>query len=111
MDNQELIKTIEELKKAGFIYNDSDFCRKLGFPKSFLSEMKAGKKTITEQTVLRIKEAFPDFFAPKTAQIADPLADLISLARLNIERGHDEIERLISLMEHREGVAKKEKIA
>lgn len=110
MDNQELIKTIDELKKAGFIYNDSDFCRKLGFPKSFLSEMKSGKKTITEQTVLRIKEAFPDFFNPKPVQMADPLTDLLALARLNLERGHDEIDRLIALMEKREGI-KKEKIA
>lgn len=44
MDSQELIKTIEELKKAGFIYNDSDFCRKLGFPKSFLSERWSGSR-------------------------------------------------------------------
>lgn len=111
MDNQTLIETLESLKKRGFVYNDADFCRKTGMSKTFLSEMKAGKRTITQQTVTRIHDTFPDFFAPKTVDMTDPLGDLIALARYNMERGHDEIDRLIAIMEKREGVAKKEKTA
>ena len=43
--------------------------------------------------------------------MTDPMSDLIALARFNIERGHDEIDRLITLMEKREGITKKEKSA
>lgn len=42
MDNQELIKTIEELKKAGFVYNDSDFCSELGISKGTFGSWKSG---------------------------------------------------------------------
>ena len=35
MDNQTLIKTLEDLKNAGFYYNDADFCRKTGMPSHF----------------------------------------------------------------------------
>lgn len=59
----------------------------------------------------RIHETFPDFFVPKTVDMTDPMSDLIALARYNMERGHDEIDRLIAIMEKREGVAKKEKTA
>lgn len=106
MDYQTLTKTLEDLKKAGFIYNDADFCRKTGMSKTFLSEMKAGKRTITQQTVTRIRETFPDFFAPKVVEMADPIGDIIALARFNMERGHDEIDRLIAIMEKREGIKK-----
>ena len=111
MDNQTLIETLEALKNAGFIYNDADFCRKTGMSKTFLSEMKAGKRTITQQTVTRIRETFPEFYAPKAVTMADPMADLIALARFNLEKGHDEIDRLIAIMEKREGMEKKEKTA
>ena len=106
MDNQTLIKILEDLKNAGFIYNDADFCRKTVMSKTFLSEMKAGKRTITQQTVTRIRETFPDFFAPKVVEMSDPMGNLIALARFNMERGHDEIERLIAIMEKREGFKK-----
>ena len=111
MEYQTFIKLLEDLKNEGYIYNDSDFCRKTGMAKSFVSEMKAGKRGITEQSVQRIKETFPDFFDPKTVDMTDPTADLIALARLNLERGHDEIDRLIAIMEKREGMTKKEKTA
>lgn len=68
MDNQTLIETIEALKKAGFVYNDSDFCRKTGMAKSFLSEMKAGRRVITEQTVQRIRDTFPNFSARRLSR-------------------------------------------
>ena len=73
--------------------------------------MKAGKKPFTELSRRKIEEAFPDFFDPKTIDMTDPMADLIALARYNLERGHDEIDRLIAIMEKREGAAKKAKTA
>lgn len=111
MENQTIIEIIEGLKNAKLVYNDADFCRKTGLQPSFVSEMKAGKKPFTELSRKKIEEAFPDFFDPKTVDMTDPMADLIALARLNLERGHDEIDRLIAIMEKREGVAKKEKTA
>ena len=111
MDNQTLIETLEALKNGGFVYNDADFCRKTGMSKTFLSEMKAGKKPFSELSRRKIEETFPDFFAPKTVDMTDPLGDLIALARYNMERGHDEIDRLIAIMEKREEVGKKEKTA
>lgn len=111
MEYQTITEIIEALKKAKFVYNDADFCRKTGFPPSFVSEMKAGKKLFSELSRRKIEETFPDFFAPKTVDMTDPLGDLIALARYNMERGHDEIDRLIAIMEKREGVAKKEKTA
>ena len=108
MENQTLIKIIEDLKNAKLVYNDADFCRKTGLQPSFVSEMKAGKKPFTELSRRKIEEAFPDFFDPKTIDMTDPMADLIALARFNLERGHDEIDRLIAIMEKREGIGKKE---
>ena len=108
MENQTLIKIIEDLKNAKLVYNDADFCRKTGLQPSFVSEMKAGKKPFTELSRRKIEEAVPDFFDPKTIDMTDPMADLIALARYNLERGHDEIDRLIAIMEKREGIGKKE---
>lgn len=93
------------------MYNDADFCRKTGLQPSFVSEMKTGKKPFSDLSRRKIEETFPEFFDPKTVDMTDPMSDLIALARFNIERGHDEIDRLITLMEKREGITKKEKSA
>jgi hypothetical protein len=108
METQDFIKLLEDMKKAGCFYNDADFCRKMDIATSRLSMMKSGQRPISERFVHEIRETFPDFFAPKTVDMTDPLGDLIALARYNMERGHDEIDRLIAIMEKREGVAKKE---
>ena len=106
MEYQTLIELMEALKNAGFIYNDADFCRKTGLQASFVSEMKAGKKPFTGLSRRKIEETFPDFFAPKVVEMSDPIGELIALARFNMERGHDEIDRLIAIMEKREGIKK-----
>jgi hypothetical protein len=41
-----LIKFIETLKNEGRIWNDADFCSKVGIPKSYLSDLKAGRKEL-----------------------------------------------------------------
>ena len=111
MEKQDFIKLLEDMKKAGCFYNDADFCRKMDIATSRLSMMKSGQRRVSERFVHEIRETFPDFFAPNTVDMTDPLGDLIALARYNMERGHDEIDRLIAIMEKREGVAKKEKTA
>lgn len=62
MENQSLAKILEDLKSAGLIYNDADFCRKTGIKPSHISEIKTGKKPLTGYMMKRIEEAFPDFF-------------------------------------------------
>lgn len=57
--NQRFRAVIDYLKFNKFIYNETDFCEKVGFVKSFLSDMKNGKKKITEQSVMKIVLAFP----------------------------------------------------
>ena len=111
MEYQTITEIIEALKSAKIVYNDADFCRKTGLQPSFVSEMKAGKKPFSDLSRRKIEETFPEFFDPKTVDMTDPMSDLIALARFNIERGHDEIDRLITLMEKREGITKKEKSA
>lgn len=67
MENQDFIKLLEDLKKTGLIYNDADLCNKVGFSRSHISEIKAGKKPVTELTMQRIKKAFPSFFSSADA--------------------------------------------
>ena len=40
-------------------------------------------------------------------EMSDTLGDLVTLTRLHLERGHDELDRLIALMEKREGITRK----
>ena len=98
MDNQTLIKTLEDLKNAGFIYNDADFCRKTGMSKTFLSEMKAGKRKITQQTVTRIRETFPDFFEPKTVPMESDVAHLLRIVEDHDVRFHELANRILDGM-------------
>lgn len=98
MENQTLIKLLEDLKNNGFIYNDSDLCRKLGCSKSFLSEMKAGKRTITQQFVTRLHEAFPEFFNPKEVQIKKDEPTLGEMYRALVDhdiRFHETANRIL----------------
>ena len=47
MENQDFIKIIEGLKSAGLVYNDADFCKKVGLSRSHVSEIRKGKKPCT----------------------------------------------------------------
>lgn len=98
MDNQTLIKTLEDLKNTGFIYNDADFCRKLGCSKTFLSEMKAGKRKITQQTVTRIHETFPEFYAQKVVEFESDVAHLLRIVEDHDVRFHELAHRILDGM-------------
>lgn len=117
MENQEFIKLLEDLKNGGFIYNDADFCKKVGFARSHVSEMKAGKKPFTEQSRQRIEQTFPAFFADgddgehqRTPANADTpllraLAEigeqrkLVAKSQSLVEKNQEQIDRLLAIIE------------
>lgn len=117
MENQGITELIDELRKAGFVYNDSDFCKKTGLARSHVSEMKVGKKPFTELSMQRIKEAFPAFFAAdvggdgqRTPANTDK-ALLVALAEIGeqrklvaqsqslIAKNQEQIDRLLMIVE------------
>lgn len=116
MENQEFIKLIEDLKTAGLVYNDADLCRKVGCTKSFLSEMKNGRRVITEQFVTRLHNTFPDFFNIETGKNENKtdvsrLVDVIMAQNETIGRMADtkdaQIASLLSIIEALSGAEKK----
>lgn len=58
--NERLVEVLKHLKENKLIYNEADFSQKTGISKSFLSDMKAARKEISERTVLNIADVFPD---------------------------------------------------
>ncbi len=50
---------IRYLRDRELVYNEAQLASKLGIGRSFLSDMKNGRKEITEQTVLKLCELFP----------------------------------------------------
>lgn len=47
------------LKKERLAINDAEFAKKIGKQRSYISEIRTGKRNITEQFVLQIHNAFP----------------------------------------------------
>lgn len=106
-DNKWLLDILERLKEGNFVYNDSDFCRQTGIPKTYLSDMKSGRRAVSEQTVRKIRQAFPSFFGGKmvaTEREQSEIGSLIALVKENNRRCNDQIDRIISLLEKQEGV-------
>ena len=58
--NERLVEVLKHLKENKLIYNEADFSQRTGISKSFLSDMKAARKEISERTVLNIADVFPD---------------------------------------------------
>ena len=117
MENQDFIKLLEELKRQGFIYNDADLCNKVGFSHSHISEIRSGKKPVTELTIQRVKKAFPSFFVVNSeeecqrtaANGSDPLLraleeigeqrKLVSQSQNLIAKNQEQIDRLLLIIE------------
>lgn len=59
-DYKRLAEVINFLIESRRAFNDADFASQVGTPRSFISEAKAGKKTITDKFVLKVESAFPD---------------------------------------------------
>lgn len=108
-DKEGLIKLIKDLKLAGCIYNEADLCQKSGVPQSYLSDMKAGRRPISEEMLQRIERAFPSFFdgsgsaVKRTEPTLDELAQMLSA---HDERFHAQMDRIMDAM----GLPKKEAV-
>lgn len=57
--NNRLKEVISFLKEERVIYNESDFAKQIEIGKSFLSDIKAGRKALSEQLVLKICKIEP----------------------------------------------------
>lgn len=112
---QDFAKLLEDLKKRGFIYNDADFCRKTGLHRSSVSEMRTGKKDVSEQTLRKIEQTFPGFFGEESDSVpvstrsdVDRFLSIIEadhqLIREMVSKKDEEIDRLLSIMEADRGI-------
>lgn len=111
---QDFAKLLEDLKKEGFIYNDADFCRKTGLHRSSVSEMRTGKKEVSEQTLRKIEQTFPDFFGKNETVIPPERSDVDrflsiieadhQLIREMVSKKDEEIDRLLAIMEADRGI-------
>lgn len=109
METQDFIKLLEELKNAGFFYNDADFCRKMGIGTSRLSMMKTGKRPISERFIHEIRTTFPGFFAPKSVLLNadEPTLGQVYQAVIDHDtRFHATVDRILDAM----GVAEKKSV-
>lgn len=59
IDIEGVKNVINYLKKGRLITSDSEFASKIGKHRSYISEIRSGKRTITEQFVISINSAFP----------------------------------------------------
>lgn len=111
IDIQTLTETIKALKMKGLIYNEADLCQKSGVPQSYLSDMKAGRRPISEEMIQRIEKTFPEFFGIEilTKDKDEPtLGEIYRMLCDHDIRFHDLANRILDGM----GVApKKEKLA
>ena len=108
-DKEGLIRIIKDLKKAGLIYNEADLCQKSGVPQSYLSDMKAGRRPISEEMIQRIERAFPALFSGEglyERRDEPTLGDLARMISDHDRRFHDQMERLMDAM----GVPQKEAV-
>ena len=101
IDIQTLIKAIKALKMNGLIYNEADLCQKSGVPQSYLSDMKAGRRPISDEMVQRIEKTFPEFFGVEI-QMKEPdeptLGEVARMIADHDRRFHDQMERIMDAM-------------
>lgn len=96
-----LLEVIEKLKDAKLVYNEADLCQKSGIPKSYLSDMKSGRRSVSKQTVRKIRQAFPSIFDETTQYEGniDRLLRLLENSDKTISehnrRLHDEVDRIL----------------
>lgn len=106
-NKEELTEAIKGLKLAGLIYNEADLCTKSGIPQSYLSDMKAGRRPLSDEMIQRMAKAFQTYFNPKSTAIGAGDLTLSDLARMISEhdiRFHEQMERIMDEM----GIYKKE---
>jgi len=119
---------IRYLRDSELIYNESQLASKLGIGRSFLSDMKNGRKEISEQTVLKLCELFPvlstewlltgvgdmvvesSASAPVNDRVANVVSipgdawEVIRLQAASLDRKDTQVDRLLDIIEWKLGV-------
>ena len=113
-DLEVFINFIESLKLQGKVYNDADFCQKTGIPRTYLSDIKSGRRTITENVVLKVQRVFPEFLCSDVDTRDKDLPTIGDLARMiedHDKRFHQQMNRIMDAMGFAEHERKKENVA
>lgn len=120
-------RVIRYLRDNKFIYNEADLASKMGISRQFLSDLKNGRKGITEQTVLNLCEVFPvissewlisgigdmvvqisdsppDSSPSETVSIPADAWEVIKSQAASLERKDSQVDRLLDIIESQMGV-------
>jgi len=115
---------IRYLRDRELVYNEAQLASKLGIGRSFLSDMKNGRKEITEQTVLKLCELFPVLSAewlisgvgsmivepavhpPVVESVSIPVDawEVIRMQAASLEKKDTQVDRLLDIIEGQLGV-------
>ena len=118
---------IRYLRDNKFIYNEADLASKMGISRQFLSDLKNGRKGITEQTVLKLCEVFPVISSEwlisgvgsmvvepavhppvvESVSIPGDAWEVIRLQAASLERKDAQVDRVIDLLERQMSTSKK----
>lgn len=119
---------IRYLRDRELVYNEAQLASKMGISRQFLSDMKNGRKEITEQTVLKLCELFPVLSAEwlisgvgsmvvEPAAVHPPVVESVSipgdvwevirLQAASLERKDAQVDRVIDLLERQMYTSKK----
>lgn len=94
MEKDRLIAVIHHLKENRRIFNDADFATSIGKARSYISEVKSGKRPLTEQFVLQICSAFPEL--SKSWLLTGEGAMLVDLSPSEVKKNSSDVEKTTS---------------
>jgi transcriptional regulator with XRE-family HTH domain len=115
---------IRYLRDRELIYNEAQLASKMGISRQFLSDMKNGRKEISEQTVLKLCELFPVLSAEwlisgvgsmvvepavhppvvESVSIPGDAWEVIRLQAASLEKKDTQVDRLLDIIEGQLGV-------
>lgn len=118
---------IRYLRDRELVYNEADLASKMGISRQFLSDLKNGRKGITEQTVLNLCEVFPvissewlisgigdmvvqisdsppESSPSETVSIPADAWEVIKSQAASLERKDSQVDRLLDIIEGQLGV-------
>lgn len=124
---QRFREVVRYLRDNEHVYNEAHLASKMGIGRSFLSDMKNGRKEITEQTVLNLCEVFPVIssewlisgIGDMVVQISDSPPEsspseavsipadaweVIKSQAASLERKDSQVDRLLDIIEAQMGV-------
>ena len=94
MEKDRLIAVIHHLKENRRIFNDADFATSIGKARSYISEVKSGKRPLTEQFVLQICSVFPEL--SKSWLLTGEGAMLVDLSPSEVQKNSSDVEKTTS---------------